>query len=304
MSGCGCFKTKEPQKHGISVKTCSWGGLNPLSDSNEFNKAVERVIEVMRRTPRENFLPDNARDIFVKMVGINRIRQAVGDNGKSDVELLDIVWPAVRQDINQPIYVGDSHPSQKISSINVLVDIFASLDVNPGDRVLVVGGGSGYSSAIISQLTGKKGKVYVVDAFPDMVSLAETNLKKSGCKNASVVQKDGINGFHKRKYYDRILVTGGLEGVPVELYKQLKAGGKMIVPICNKDCSGKLVLVQRFTRQNKYMKVNEDFTATALLNVMFSPLEVMKRYAPISIGELGDPLVEIMRKSDLVIACI
>jgi protein-L-isoaspartate(D-aspartate) O-methyltransferase len=105
------------------------------------------------------------------------------------------------------------------------------LEVAPGDKVLDVGSGSGWTTALLSHLTGSEGKVYAVEIIPELVEFGRSNNRRLGIKNASFYQAGRHYGLPKYAPYDRILVSAEAQSVPKELLDQLKPGGKMVIPV-------------------------------------------------------------------------
>lgn len=95
-------------------------------------------------------------------------------------------------------------------------------------RVLEVGTGSGYQAAILSLLVKQ---VYTIELLPSLARQAAERLKRLGYKNIEVRQGDGWRGWPERGPYDAILVTAAASEIPAELVRQLKPGGRMIIPI-------------------------------------------------------------------------
>lgn len=113
------------------------------------------------------------------------------------------------------------------------------LDVRPGDRVLDVGSGSGWSTAILARLTGPTGSVLGVELEEPLVTRSAAALE--GMPNARVrVAQPGVFGAPEDGPFDRILVSAGTEQVPQELVDQLTDDGAMVLPL-----AGRLVRVTR-----------------------------------------------------------
>lgn len=104
------------------------------------------------------------------------------------------------------------------------------LEVEPGNKILDVGSGSGWTTALLSHLTGKKGKVTAVEIVPDLVEMGRENCQRLRLKNVSFHQAGQKFGWPKGAPYDRILVSASKSSVPQELIDQLKPGGRMVFP--------------------------------------------------------------------------
>ncbi|MEM4359538.1 MAG: protein-L-isoaspartate(D-aspartate) O-methyltransferase [Candidatus Bilamarchaeaceae archaeon] len=129
-----------------------------------------------------------------------------------------------------PIPIGHG---QTISAPSVVAFMLEELDVRDGAKVLELGTGSGYNAALLSVLTGPRGKVISMDIVPELVEFARGNLGRWGkAGNVELVAGDGSCGYEKEAPYDRIVVTAGMpyiEGHP--LIAQLKPEGKLIAPV-------------------------------------------------------------------------
>ncbi len=138
---------------------------------------------------------------------------------------------------------------QTISAPHMVAIMCDLLDVLPGHKVLEIGGGSGYHAAVVAELVGKNGKVVMVERIPELAERAKNTLEALGYDNVKVVVRDGSGGYEEEAPYDRIYVTAAAPEVPEPLLKQLKPGGKMVIPVgdaiqelyvIEKDWSGRI----------------------------------------------------------------
>src|SRR5713226_6852141 len=151
-----------------------------------------RVLEAMRRVPRHRFVPEPVRS------------KAYGDHS------LPI---GHGQTISQPFVVGLM--TQRLA-------------VEPRHKVLEIGTGSGYQTAVLSRLART---VYSLERIDELARAAAALLRALGCHNVSVKAFDGTYGYPAAAPYDRILVTAGSDEVPQPLLAQLAIGGRLLVPI-------------------------------------------------------------------------
>jgi protein-L-isoaspartate(D-aspartate) O-methyltransferase len=100
------------------------------------------------------------------------------------------------------------------------------LDVQPSDRVLEIGTGSGYSAALLSKLAHE---VVTLEINPELAEMARENLADAGCSNVSVRVADGAKDVLPEGPFDVILLSGSVEVMPQELLAHLKEGGRMAV---------------------------------------------------------------------------
>ncbi len=173
----------------------------------------DRVLEAMLRVPRHLFVPPQYS------------REAYSD---------------------YPLPIGYG---QTISAPHMVAIMCDLLDVLPGHKVLEVGGGSGYHAAVVAELVGKNGKVVMIERIPELAERAKNTLEALGYDNVKVVVGDGSEGYEEEAPYDRIYVTAAAPEVPEPLLKQLKPGGKMVIPVgdaiqelyvIEKDWSGRI----------------------------------------------------------------
>jgi len=186
--------------------------------------AHPRVISAMSRVPREMFLPEPLQS------------RAYDDT---------------------PLPIGRG---QTISAPHMVAIMCTILDLQPGMNVLEVGGGSGYHAAVMGELVSPGGHVYSVERLAELAEAARSNLARAGSVNVTVIHSDGSLGLPEHAPYDRISVAATAPGIPEPLKQQLKAGGRMVIPV-GEDYQ-ELYLV---TRKN-------GFSVERKMGVIFVPL--------------------------------
>ena len=139
-----------------------------------------------------------------------------------------------------------------ISQPSTVMMMTSALDLNPGEKILEIGAGSGYQAAIIAKIVGSKGKVVTTEVLPELVTFARENLRKTGIKNVEIHEEDGSKGIPKEAPFDKIIITAACKEFPKELLEQLKPEGIIVGPVGNqheqemvrgtKDKNGKLEL--------------------------------------------------------------
>ncbi len=130
--------------------------------------------------------------------------------------------------IDTPLPIGFG---QTISAPHMVAIMCELLDLNEGEKVLEVGGGSGYHAAVVAEIVGKKGKVIAIERIRELAERASDVLKLLGYDNVKVIVGDGTKGYEKEAPYDKIYVTASAPDVPKPLIDQLKPGGKIVIPI-------------------------------------------------------------------------
>jgi len=141
------------------------------------------------------------------------------------------------EDMPLPIACG-----QTISQPSVVGLMTQALKVQPRDKVLEVGTGSGYQAAILSQLARR---VYTVDRFSRLVREASAVFRKLDLTNVTAFTADGSHGLPDQAPFDRIIVTAAAEDTPSPLLAQLKIGGIMVLPVGQGQTVQSLIKVTR-----------------------------------------------------------
>ena len=123
---------------------------------------------------------------------------------------------------------------QTISQPQTVAIMFELLDPQEGQKILDIGSGSGWTTTLLAYIVGSKGRVVSLERIKELMEVGKNNVDKYGyIKNGRVgsFATDGSKGYPDEAPYDRILVSAESETVPEELKKQLKIGGKMVIPI-------------------------------------------------------------------------
>ncbi len=127
--------------------------------------------------------------------------------------------------IDGPLPIGHG---QTISQPYIVAYMTEILHIKQQDKVLEIGTGSGYQAAVLAELTER---VYTMEIVPELADTAAERLKEMGCGSVNVRQGDGYHGWPKAAPFDAIMVTAAAEFIPPPLLKQLKEGGRMIIPV-------------------------------------------------------------------------
>jgi len=117
---------------------------------------------------------------------------------------------------------------QTISQPYIVAAMIEAADVEPGDRVLEVGGGSGYAAAVLSRIAGE---VFAIERHKSLADAAELRLARLGYTNVTVIAGDGSGGLPDEAPFDAILVAARGLQVPDALKRQLKVGGRLVIPV-------------------------------------------------------------------------
>lgn len=145
----------------------------------------------------------------------------------------------VPDDIRSEAYLDTALPigyGQTISQPVVVVFCLEQLAAENGNRVLDVGSGSGWTTALLAHLVGESGSVIGVERIPELVVFGQRNLDKYNFRNASIEQAGEKLGKPDLAPFDRILVSASAERVPETLKTQLSDGGRMVISVRQSIC--------------------------------------------------------------------
>jgi protein-L-isoaspartate(D-aspartate) O-methyltransferase len=120
--------------------------------------------------------------------------------------------------------------NQTISQPSVVSRMTEWLNIKEGQKILEIGSGSGWQTAILSYLVGH-GKVYSIERHSELVEFAKKNLDRLGIENVKIILGDGSAGFTDEAPFDRIIITAACKKVPEQLLEQLSNEGLLIAPV-------------------------------------------------------------------------
>lgn len=140
---------------------------------------------------------------------------------------------------NRPLRIGHG---QTISQPYIVAIMTELLELVPNDKVLEIGTGSGYQAAILSEIVES---VYTIEIIEPLAKQAQLRFAKLKYKNIQTRVGDGYYGWEKAAPFDAIIVTAAASHIPPPLIKQLKSGGKMIIPVGSQFLTQQLMLVEK-----------------------------------------------------------
>ena len=141
---------------------------------------------------------------------------------------------------------------QTISQPLVVALMTDLLDLQPGERVLEVGTGSGYQGAVLAEITDR---VYSIEIIPSLAAEAADRLDRLGYGDIRLRQADGYFGWEEEAPFDGIIVTAAPDHVPPPLLRQLADGGRMTIPVGPPGAVQTLWLIER--RGDEYIRTNQ-----------------------------------------------
>jgi protein-L-isoaspartate(D-aspartate) O-methyltransferase len=160
--------------------------------------------------------------------------------------------------LNRPIPIGFDKTISQPLMVAVMTDL---LELKPDDVVLEIGTGLGYQSAVLAELAGK---VYSVEMIDELAQGAVQRLKRQRYTNIAVHIGNGYYGWPEHAPFDKVIVTAAPDLIPPPLINQLKAGGRMVIPVGLPDAQ-QLVVVDK--------DVGSRIRTKEIMRVLFSLLE-------------------------------
>ena len=186
-----------------------WGALDIAQQGmmNDLASRIKdrRVLEAFARTPREAFVPMVSREFVYR---------------------------------DHPLPIGFG---QTISQPYIVALMLQALSLNGSESVLEVGTGSGYQTALLAQLSAR---VVTVERMPELARDAQVRLEQLGFRNIRVESVEEQLGYPELAPYDAIVVSAAAPWVPNALMEQLVVGGKMVLPVGDRDVQD-LKLIER-----------------------------------------------------------
>ncbi len=184
-----------------------------------------RVMQAMGKVPRHEFVPETIKPLAY---------------------------------LDRPLPIGQGQTISQPYIVALMTDLMRP---HPKQRVLELGTGSGYQAAVLAELTDQ---VFTIEIIDKLGEQAADRFQRLGYDNVTARVGDGYYGWEEHAPFDAILVTAAASHIPPPLLKQLKPGGRMVIPVGGRFQVQQLVLVEK----NKEGKI----TTHQILPVRFVPL--------------------------------
>jgi len=199
--------------------------VRSTSDYLKQSSLDTRVLEAMAKVPRHEFVPPHVVNLAYH---------------------------------NRPLPIGHGQTISQPYIVAIMTDL---LDIEPGQRVLEIGTGSGYQAAVLAEVGAQ---VWTIEIIQALGVQAKARLQRLGYNTIEVRLGDGYYGWPGEDSFDAIIVTAAASHIPPPLLQQLKPGAKMIIPVGSQFSTQQLVLITRSD--------NDEFITRQVLPVRFVPL--------------------------------
>jgi protein-L-isoaspartate(D-aspartate) O-methyltransferase len=183
----------------------------------------------------ETTTPTQASDPYQQVRA--QLLEEIEAMGVTDAEVLRAMAAVPRHEFVLPEYLDqayENHPlpigyGQTISQPYIVAWMTELLELQPGERVLEIGTGSGYQAAVLAELGDIE--IYSIEIVPELAKSAAARLEALGYSNVHVKQGDGYYGWPEFAPYDAIIVTAAPDHLPAPLAEQLSQDGRLVIPI-------------------------------------------------------------------------
>ena len=206
---------------------------------------LEEIARLVRETQRETGRAALSERVMAALAKVPRHRFVPPEEER-------------RAYLNRPLPIGSGQTISQPFIVALMTDV---LGVQPTDRVLEIGTGSGYQAAVLAELANT---VYTIEIIESLAQTAAERFRALGYSNIESKAGDGYYGWPEHAPFDAIMVTAAGKDIPQPLIDQLKPGGRLVIPVGTEFGVQTLVLVQK--------KADGEITRRDILGVRFVPL--------------------------------
>ena len=219
------------QAKALTARRLCRSGMAPEGPVTVASKS--KVKEMLRTIERECF-------ITRRLTGIKkfqpRVMAALAEVPREEF-VPDALKPCAYE--NGPLPIGNGQTISQPYIVALMTDLLLPAK---SDAILEIGAGSGYQAAILAKLVKQ---VYTIEIIPTLVKEARTRLQKLGFRNIEISEGDGYEGLPARAPFDSIIVTAAASHIPPPLVAQLKAGGRLVIPVGLPRAPQELLLLEK-----------------------------------------------------------
>lgn len=207
---------------------------------------------------------NEAYDLFIdSLVDAGYLKSTAIIKAFRKIKRTDFVLPGDEDAalVNAPLSIGQGQTISQPATVAIMLE---NLQPEKGDRILDVGSGSGWTTALLAKLVGSSGQVFGLEILPDICDFGTGNIAKYNLDNVKNICGNGYQGLRQYAPFDKILVSAAAEKAPDRLLQQLKIGGRMVVPIGREYREQELLIIEKIG--------DKKYEETSLPGFIFVPL--------------------------------
>jgi protein-L-isoaspartate(D-aspartate) O-methyltransferase len=162
---------------------------------------------------------------------------------------------------DRPIFIGYGQTISQPSTVAFMMEL---LKIRPGQKILDIGFGSGWTTALLAELAGDRGQIYATEIVPQLKEFGQKNVLKAGFHNVKFSTSNGSIGLESEAPFDRILCSASAPTIPQPLKKQLaEEGGRLVIPVG--EITSSVFLVRRLMKETFVKKEYPGFLFVPLI---------------------------------------
>lgn len=129
---------------------------------------------------------------------------------------------------DRPLPIGYDATISQPTTVAIMIE---KLQPELGDKILEIGTGSGYLTALLAEIVGENGQIFSIEYIPELKELAQSNLKKYNFRNIKLFTGDGKSGLNEFKPFDKIISSASGEEIPKAWKDELRVNGRLVAPV-------------------------------------------------------------------------
>lgn len=205
----------------------------------------------------------NNQELIKELINEGYLKSSAVIRAFQKVDRADFVGPETLAEAyaNYPLPIGYGQTISQPATVAFMLEL---LEAQVGEKILDVGCGSGWQTALLAELVGSKGQVIGLEIKDELVNLAQNNLSKYDYHNIKLVQGNGWQGLPEKAPFDKIIVAAAASKVPQSLKEQLKIGGRLVIPV-GQDIQD-IVVIDRINQNDFKEKYYPGFVFVPLID--------------------------------------